>query len=53
VNNDQFNTGISASMYNPPWDILPDLGDAAGRRGSTWLDNSVRHHFFWQKDSPS
>jgi hypothetical protein len=54
MNNDRFNTGISATTHTPPWDILPDLGNAAGCRGSTWLDN-VRRHFDkpLQKNSPS
>jgi hypothetical protein len=43
--NDQFNTGISATTYTPAWDILPDLGNATGRRSSPWPDNSVRLHF--------
>lgn len=59
MNNNQFNPGIPATTYTPQWDILPDLGNAAGRRSSTtstWLDNSVRRHFDnkpLQKDSPS
>jgi hypothetical protein len=43
--NDQFNTGISATTYTPAWDILPDLGNATGRRSSPWPDNSVHLHF--------
>ena len=42
MDNIRFNAGFSSTYA---WDILPDLGNVAGRRSSTRQDNSVRRHF--------
>ena len=42
MDNIRFNAGLSSTYA---WDILPDLGNVAGRRSSTRQDNSVRRHF--------